>query len=592
MATARLTISPRYFQEIVRKKYVESLGFIWAREVFQNASDAGAKRLDIRTGEDERGPWIEAVDDGSGMPTVMNMLGIGAATKPAGAGGFGTAKEVVVLSWPYWEIVSRGERVTSEILAREGEIDELATPIRGTKIKVWHGGDLRLSDVERYLALTNGLRVYVNGRRWSFYRRGTHKASFEWADVYVNGGKSAAGRGHILVRWEGITMFARRMEREDIQVSVQLKGKCIDMLTETRESLRYPYSHDLYDIIREFEKNPLSRGERNEEDLIDLFVGDGVVTVEGSARDSMEDWLLRQESGARDRAVHQVASSSDADVDETVALAADRIAEAYRAGYEFDEIFGGNKDSGTSPLLPVEQLVSALPEDVRAPFEAWGAVQRSEAAVASQNYAPPSHAATEMLMSSSEADSGKRRGVSLSKPGVFGPRQVARQKVYPGDYAIKRVNGRKCSLDLSSEKYGRMLFGWEAAVEASIKALEEFGYNLSEQDRRFRVGFVVEGPVRAENLSVGTQRFFLLNPRMIKASMGLADIAKTLLALATHEVAHIYYDHGEAFDALWMELMTRVSIADLMSDDRVRCVPSANRELAFSIARRRRSLTA
>lgn len=585
MPIARLTISPRYFNEIVRKKYVESIGFIWAREVFQNAYDAGARRLEIRTGEDERGFWLEAVDDGSGMETVMNMLGIGAATKPAGAGGFGTAKEVVVLSWPHWEIVSRSERVTSDILAREGEIERLPESFRGTRLKVWHNGELSLSDIERYLVLTNGLQVYVNGRRLGFYRRGTHKASFDWADVYVNGGKAAAGRGCALVRWEGVTMFTKPMERDDIQVSVQLKGRCTDLLTETREALRYPYSYRFHEILREFEKNPLSRGESNAEDLIDLFVGGGIITVEGSARQKAEDWIRRQEISTHNVTYLSGLASAQDDLAEVVG----RVVRAYRSGHEFDEIFldGEGCDSGAS--YSMKQLAAALPADVRTPFEEWRAARTvavaDEPSTRIASVAAASEASGERAVG--EYVDGGRVGVSLSKPQVFGPRQSTRQTVYPGDYAIKRVNGRKCSLDLSSEKYGRILFGWEAAVEASIKALEKAGYHLSEHDRRFRVGFVVEGPVRAENLTIGTKRFFLLNPRTIKASMGLVDIAKTLLALATHEVAHIYYDHGEAFDALWMKLMTSVSLAELMADARVRCIPSANRELAFELAKQR-----
>ena len=162
-----------------------------------------------------------------------------------------------------------------------------------------------------------------------------------------------------------------------------------------------------------------------------------------------------------------------------------------------------------------------------------------------------------------------------------------RTGVYPGDYAVKRANGRKCSLDLEQEKYGRILYGWEAAVEAAIKALAESVDSLPERERSFRVGFVIDGDQRAEHLSVGSQRFFLLNPREVKASVPLTDIGKDLLAFATHEVAHIFFDHGERFDALWMDLMFRVSLSELIQDDRLRCVQASNRALALDLKRRR-----
>lgn len=132
-----------------------------------------------------------------------------------------------------------------------------------------------------------------------------------------------------------------------------------------------------------------------------------------------------------------------------------------------------------------------------------------------------------------------------------------------------------------------MLWAWEASVEAAIRELNSIeGYDLESRDLQFRVGFVVGGSSRAENLTVGSHRFFLLNPREVRTSASLTDIGKHLLALASHEVAHIFYGHGEAFDALWMELMARMSLSDLMSDDRVRCLSSTNRGLVKTLVER------
>lgn len=85
----------------------------WFREAIQNSIDAGATQIDITCEELPDKTWrISCEDNGSGMDedTLLNkFLVLGGTTKVGGdtAGGFGKAKELLVLPWLSWEIHSR-----------------------------------------------------------------------------------------------------------------------------------------------------------------------------------------------------------------------------------------------------------------------------------------------------------------------------------------------------------------------------------------------------------------------------------------------------------------------------------------------------
>ena len=561
MPRAQLEWDPRIF-ELVRKEFTQPIGFIWAREVFQNAFDERASSLEFRTGEDARGPWIEATDDGPGMATVQNMLRIGAATKVGKrGGGFGTAKKVILLTWPHWELVSGRERLTKEILDARAEIQTLEEPFPGTRLRIWHDGDIDVRDVRNYLRLTNGIRTSIDGMRVPTFRKGSQSSTTDGLEVYTNGGDKAPAPGFIVVRSEGIAMFTTPIGRDDIQVTVQLTRPSTEMLTETRESLHSPWRYDLWDIRQELEKNALSAGTVNRPDEFQLFVGDGDVKVRGDALEP----IVRDTLPTR----HRGGTRTDQPAPEQVAGA---ITARIRAGGSLEAVTG----AGADPNFFLE-VARALPEDVRSAFEQWvgEGVQQMPAEGTVEGPPPNPHGplfAPEANRPDHPLDRGRARQHFGSDQNLA-PKKKSPRSLYPRDFAVKRVAGRTCRLDLIGERYARMLFAWEAAVEAALKSLVDSDHYVPEGRRRFRVGFVVEGDQRAEYMYTGGEQFFLLNPRVIQVSEGLTETAKRLHQLATHEVAHIVFgSHGEDFTSLWGTLLMETSLVDLRRDDRVRCL--------------------
>ena len=88
---------------------------MWWREAIQNAVDAKAKIVHCEVARQPRGVLVSCDDDGKGMSedVLLNkFLVLGATTKEAEQaavtmrGGFGKAKELLVLPWLEWRITS------------------------------------------------------------------------------------------------------------------------------------------------------------------------------------------------------------------------------------------------------------------------------------------------------------------------------------------------------------------------------------------------------------------------------------------------------------------------------------------------------
>ena len=88
----------------------------WWREAVQNAVDAGACNITCAVEHHPGGVAVSCEDDGSGMDEdvlINKFLVLGGTTKVTGetTGGFGKAKELLVLPWLEWEVHSRDRLV-------------------------------------------------------------------------------------------------------------------------------------------------------------------------------------------------------------------------------------------------------------------------------------------------------------------------------------------------------------------------------------------------------------------------------------------------------------------------------------------------
>lgn len=137
---------------------------MWVRESLQNAIDAGAKHVDLTIIEDNDGTATVACDDdGPGMDrdVIVNkflMLGGTGKKGMAGAtGGFGKAKELLILPWLSWSIASRDVVVEGANTAYEGRY--VAARV-GTRLEVHMPAERKASVASALYVLK---RSYVPG---------------------------------------------------------------------------------------------------------------------------------------------------------------------------------------------------------------------------------------------------------------------------------------------------------------------------------------------------------------------------------------------------------------------------------------------
>ena len=154
------------------------------RELLQNSRDAGATRIDLsseettytdpKTGQSRPAVLCVCRDNGSGMDrdTLKRaFFTLGGSVKPAGAvGGFGDAKELILVPWYRYEVRTR------DLLA-VGQHQKLFAPgiqagqtyLQGTEIRVWMPVHKSTNDSYAIGVLEKshltGIRVYVNGER-------------------------------------------------------------------------------------------------------------------------------------------------------------------------------------------------------------------------------------------------------------------------------------------------------------------------------------------------------------------------------------------------------------------------------------------
>jgi hypothetical protein len=222
----------------------------WWREVVQNSVDAGANEIKLDATQDEDGTWVvSCTDNGGGMTEeilITKFLVLGESTKQGqagAAGGFGKAKELILLPWITWEVWTRDVIVRGA--GADYEIHKAPSFLRGTKLTVrmppdeYTAGHQAVAFVEK--CFLPGIRFRVNGK--------AHRAKLNVGekivdsvpgkiDVYHVKKKDMSGYG-ILVRAKGLFMFTTGYQSmEGGQLVAEITAPSIEILTANRDGFR------------------------------------------------------------------------------------------------------------------------------------------------------------------------------------------------------------------------------------------------------------------------------------------------------------------------------------------------------------------
>lgn len=219
----------------------------WWREAIQNAVDAGATRVDCRVERVPEGFAVSCADNGRGMDpdTIENKFLVGGETTKTGAsgeaGGFGKAKELLILPWIAWSLHSRAARFYGS--GDEGVMEDV--PHRdGTELRVVMPEDNSTS-AEAAIAFIQkctlpDVQFTVNGE--------SHAADLDPGEdirdfhgkAVLHHNRNGEKRWKVLVRTKGLYMFSFGWMPSGLEgaLVLELVGRSKDLLTANRDGFR------------------------------------------------------------------------------------------------------------------------------------------------------------------------------------------------------------------------------------------------------------------------------------------------------------------------------------------------------------------
>jgi len=248
-------LGPEFFQAPL-KEYSE-WPLKWWREVVQNSVDAGCSSMKLGTRDNKDGTiTVYAEDDGRGMDreTLLDkFLVLGATTKVGTAGktgGFGKAKELILLPWLGWRIHTRD----IEAVGAGADYRVRTAPMRqGTRIEVTMSSDAdahtTLTAAKEFLSRCHipAVEFYLENENDPSQNTAMNPISYvgnmtriEEGDRFIAYYQEVSGsqRYYAWVRINGLFMFEIYAGALPGQIIVELQGSSLDILHSNRDSLR------------------------------------------------------------------------------------------------------------------------------------------------------------------------------------------------------------------------------------------------------------------------------------------------------------------------------------------------------------------
>lgn len=245
-ANPTIGIGPEFFQGAIKdySDWEEK----WWREAVQNAVDAGATKIDLRSDRQPDGTYLVSCEDNGGGMTedvlLNKFLVLGGSTKKddtGAAGGFGKAKELLVLPWLDWRVHTRDKAAYGRGVGYDVE----SVPyLKGTRITVRMPADQYTYEAPAlsFLSKCDLPKVHftINGARAKTGVKGSKLIESVPGkfDIFLAESKSST-TNNIYIRTNGLYMFSRYTST-DIPgiVTVDLTGRSIELLTANRDGFR------------------------------------------------------------------------------------------------------------------------------------------------------------------------------------------------------------------------------------------------------------------------------------------------------------------------------------------------------------------
>lgn len=290
-----ITVGPEFFVTAL-KEYVE-WPIKWWREAIQNAVDAGADTIQLGATQNVDGTFTVYCDDnGRGMDEnvmVDKFLVLGGTTKigaAGAAGGFGKAKELLLLPWISWQIHSRST------LARGAGMGYTiaTTPSRaGTRLEVVMPADKKtdgavaLAFIER--CNLPGTSFVVDGKRVRADLGGGDLVQSVPGKVDLFYIKKKETQDELYVRTRGLFMFSIYVGQVPGFLIAELTAPSIEILTANRDGFRdWQVRNAISSYGERIAKDNLSALKSKKGLIRQKFVGAGKFRARQRASDLLE----------------------------------------------------------------------------------------------------------------------------------------------------------------------------------------------------------------------------------------------------------------------------------------------------------------